>query len=134
MLAQATPLPDERERPMPIEKIILQGLHPHPGPEENDEKTHVTLESINITSMVTNQEAVMSRKADITVFQEHKLTEKAKLKAENDFKDNGYKLECGPCCTAGTKPSAGVGIVVANARLTACVLVWPRRPHESSTT
>ena len=60
--------------------------------------------------MRINQEAIMTRKVDITAFQEHKLNDGAKVRAVNDFKKNGYQFECGPCNNSGNKPSAGVGI------------------------
>ena len=46
------PQRDEGRRAMPKEKVVEEGLHPNPGPQQQSEETaKVTTECVNITSM-----------------------------------------------------------------------------------
>ena len=84
----------------PIEVIVSKGVHPHPGPRhgpfmrlnkktrpqevkvsaggeaapaKQDENTEVTFETISVTHLAMNKEAIMARGADIIGLQAHKL-------------------------------------------------------------
>ena len=78
----------------PKDDIIEQGLHPHPGPEEAVKKT-IILESMNVTSMVTNAEALMARKAEILLFQRHRLGNPSVKNLTADVKEKASILNVG---------------------------------------
>lgn len=105
--------------PLPVDRIIEQGLHPHPGPEteegyddlEADENV-VILESLNITNMEHNKQFVVERKAHILGFQEHKIKDQDIRSMEAFFDQEGWQMKCGPSDQTTKKPGAGVGIAV----------------------
>ena len=80
---------------------------------EDEEKIgEITIESINVTNLSTNQEAVMAKGADIILIQEHKLTGLELRKVTENFKVNGYCLHCSGCEKEARKNNVGVGIAV----------------------
>ena len=76
---------DEKRRPTPSEQIVQDGLHPHPGPDRQEEQEDtVDLETIKVTCMEHNKKLVNERQAGIIVFQEHKI-KAAEEKAKRSF-------------------------------------------------
>ena len=89
------PCKAEDRRPLPHQKIVEQGLPPHPGPgmesilawdthakerawEAGTDEGILIVESMNISAMNTNGRAMWRRKADTILFQEHLMDESQK--------------------------------------------------------
>ena len=99
---------------MPKEKVVEEGLHPNPGPQQQSEETEeVTMECVNITSMEKNIHALMGRvdKNGRTAFQEDKMKPKDIKRTKEMFKEAKLTMECSPCDPNTATPSAGVGML-----------------------
>ena len=98
---------------MPKEKVVEEGLHPNPGPQQQREETvEVVMECVDITSMEKNIHALMQRavKNGLTAFQEHKMKPKDIKRIKEMFKKAKLTMECSPFDPNTATPSAGVGM------------------------
>ena len=69
------------------------------------------IECINVTSLDTQLEALLSSKASVIFFQEHKLRKNEVKKMRRQLRQAGWMVHLGPSDESGKKPSAGVGVM-----------------------
>ena len=84
------------------------GVHPHPGPcddeklEVGTDASSIIMSTVNVTSMgndgnQTIRQKVLNYESHIMIIQEHAVAEGAQAKLMQDFSNDGWSMLMGPC-------------------------------------
>ena len=71
----------------------------------------LSIECVNVTSMDTQLDALLSSKASVVFIQEHKVRRNEVKKFRKQIREAGWRMHLSPCDESGKKAAAGVGVI-----------------------